>query len=179
MHSPHRARDSVAGIIIVIISQMKKAKLELCPSPSGWLTVTNASLIHPTHQLYTGQRSPERQEAAEAPLHVQYEDTPQHSVLIVSVFPLTLWEQEAACHYAFSHCCYVWLSCILFCGNGQIMWSTMKQWWENADMRTNCFPLHVCCIHLKSRNDVNIYITDCDQINVFPSDQANLTDCQR
>lgn len=71
-----RVRDSVAGnagiiiAIIVIISQMRRAKLELCPSPSGWLTVTNSSLIHSTHQLYTGQRSPERQEVAKDPLHV-------------------------------------------------------------------------------------------------------------
>lgn len=53
--------------IIAIISQMRGAKLELCPSPSGRLTVTNSSFIHSTHQLYTGQRRPERQEAAEAP----------------------------------------------------------------------------------------------------------------
>jgi len=66
--------------IIVIISQMRRAKLELCPSPSGWLTVTNSSLIHSTHELYTGQRSPERQEAARAPLstcrpQLQHKDT--------------------------------------------------------------------------------------------------------
>ena len=54
--------------IIVIISQMRKAKLEFCPSQSDSLTVTNSSLIHSTHQLYTGQRSPERQDAAKAPL---------------------------------------------------------------------------------------------------------------
>lgn len=49
---------------VVIIIQMRGAKLEPCPSPSGWLTVTNSSLIHPDHQLYTGQRRPERQEEA-------------------------------------------------------------------------------------------------------------------
>lgn len=60
----------IISAIIVIISQMRGAKLELCPFPSGQLTVTNSSFIHSTHQLYTGQRRPERQEAAEAPLHV-------------------------------------------------------------------------------------------------------------
>lgn len=50
--------------IIVIISQMRGAKLELCPSPSSWLTVTNSSFIHYAHHLSTGQR---RQEPAESP----------------------------------------------------------------------------------------------------------------
>lgn len=89
MHGPRpsagQCRRRSAGIIIasvVIISQMRRAKLELCPSPSGWLTVTNSSLIHSTHQLYTGQRSPERQEAAKAPLptchpQTQHTDTSQ------------------------------------------------------------------------------------------------------
>lgn len=74
--SPGECRRRKTGIIIttiiVIISQMRRAKLELCPSPSGWLTVTNSYLIHSIHQLYTGQRSPERQEAAKASLHVSF-----------------------------------------------------------------------------------------------------------
>lgn len=72
-HRPRRSHGrsrSIIITIIVIISQMRRAKLELCLSPSGWLTVTNSSLIHSTHQLYTGQRSPVRQEAVKAPLHV-------------------------------------------------------------------------------------------------------------
>lgn len=59
--------------IIVIISQMRGAKLELCPSPSSWLTVTNSSFIHYAHHLSTGQR---RQEPAESPpLHRGLEGT--------------------------------------------------------------------------------------------------------
>lgn len=57
---PGRRGGRSWGIVVIII-QMRRAKLELCPSPSGWLTVTNSSLIHPNHQLYTGQRRPERQ----------------------------------------------------------------------------------------------------------------------
>lgn len=95
MHGPHRARDSVAGntgiiiTIIVIISQMRRAKLELCPSPSGCLTVTNSSLIHSTHQLYTGQRSPERQEAAKAPLHVSSPTAAQRRITALCAQPLS------------------------------------------------------------------------------------------
>lgn len=84
---PGQSRGRNTGIIItiiVIISQLRRVKLELCPSPSGSLTVTKSSLIHSTHQLYTGQRSPERQEAAKAPLHVstrlQHEHTLQCSM---------------------------------------------------------------------------------------------------
>lgn len=125
MHGPGRVRNSVVEeniiiiAIIVIISQMRRAKLELCPSPSGWLTVTNSSLIHSTHQLYTGQRSPERQEAAKAPLHVSSPTAAQRrsaalcaQPLIVNVLFQSLWEQRTACHHAFSHCCYVRMSCI-------------------------------------------------------------------
>lgn len=70
---------SIIVTIFVIISQMRRAKLELCPSPSGWLTVTNSSLTHSTHQLYTGQRSPERQEAAKAPLDVSTQLQHKHT----------------------------------------------------------------------------------------------------
>ncbi|CAB1455077.1 unnamed protein product [Pleuronectes platessa] len=48
MHDPGRVQDTAVEAarassfiiiaIIVIISQMRRAKLELCPSPSGWLT---------------------------------------------------------------------------------------------------------------------------------------------
>lgn len=39
------------GIVAIIIIQMRTAKLEPCPSPSGWLTVTNSSLIHPQSSI--------------------------------------------------------------------------------------------------------------------------------
>lgn len=88
--------------IIVIISQMRGAKLELCPSPSGRLTVTNSSFIHSTHQLYTGQRRPERQEAAPrvtAPLSPTAAQKTHHSalclaviIIIIDVLLPSLWE---------------------------------------------------------------------------------------
>lgn len=100
--------------IIVIISQMRRAKLELCPSPSGCLTVTNSSLIHFTHQLYTGQRSTERQgvvvrggwgckgpslrAAPNCGANAPHSAPP--SALMVSVFFQSLWEQETSCHHA-------------------------------------------------------------------------------
>ncbi len=94
MHSPSspeqcRGRNTGIIIIIVIISQMRRAKLELCPSPSGWLTVTHSSLIHPTHQLYTGQRSPERQEAAKASLHVSAPTAAQRHIAALRAQPLS------------------------------------------------------------------------------------------
>lgn len=90
--SPGLRRRRNTGIIItisVIISQMRRAKLELCPSPSGWLTVTNSSLIHSTHQLYTGQRSPERQEAAKASLHVSSPTAAQRHITALCAQPLS------------------------------------------------------------------------------------------
>lgn len=75
-HGPGRRRGRGGGIVAIII-QMRRAKLELCPSPSGWLTVTNSSLIHPNHQLYTGQRRPERQEEALSASQLQRGGSPQ------------------------------------------------------------------------------------------------------
>lgn len=80
---------SIIITIIVIISQMRRAKLELCLSPSGWLTVTNSSLIHSTHQLYTGQRSPERQEATKAVLHVSSPTAARRHVAALCAQPLS------------------------------------------------------------------------------------------
>lgn len=77
-HGPGQ-RDGRGWGIVVIIIQMRRAKLELCPSPSGWLTVTNSSLIHPNHQLYTGQRRPERQEEAQSASQWQRRGSAQHS----------------------------------------------------------------------------------------------------
>lgn len=83
-------------ITVIIISQMRRAQPELCPSSSGWLTVTNSSLIHSAHQLYTGQRIPERQEAAETLFNVCHLKLQHKSTLHRSVFsPYHRWPPPA------------------------------------------------------------------------------------
>lgn len=82
--------------MVVIIIQMRRAKLELCPSPSGWLTVTNSSLIHPDHQLYTGQRRPERQEEAQSAARRSARRSSQGSALLISVLLLSSCHRRSA-----------------------------------------------------------------------------------
>lgn len=96
---PGRRGGRSRGIVVIII-QMRRAKLELCPSPSGWLTVTNSSLIHPNHQLYTGQRRPERQGEAECIPTAAPRLIPSHRRP-----PSVSVRQEAARHRACSRCC--------------------------------------------------------------------------
>lgn len=109
---PGRRGGRSWGIVVIII-QMRRAKLELCPSPSGWLTVTNSSLIHPNHQLYTGQRRPERQGEAECIPTAAPRLSPSHRRP-----PSVSVRQEAARHRACSRCCSARTSWIWPCGSG-------------------------------------------------------------
>lgn len=80
---PWKKRQGIAVPIVVIISQMRRAKLELCPSPSGWLTVTNSSLIPLIN--YTQAKGALRGRRLRRPLstchpRLQHKDTMQRSV---------------------------------------------------------------------------------------------------
>lgn len=92
--------------ITVIISQMRRAKIELCPFPSGWLTVISSSFIHCAHHFSPGQRRPERQEAVELPPRNRGLKGAVLCTGVSSASSVSLREsrEEAACHTAMPAC---------------------------------------------------------------------------
>lgn len=174
---PGRRGGRSWGIVVIII-QMRRAKLELCPSPSGWLTVTNSSLIHPNHQLYTGQRRPERQEEAECIPTAARRLSPSHWRP-----PSVCVRQEAACHHARSRGCSAQTS-VLYLAVRLRLDPTRHDVMTGECRPENklSFPLRARCIHFNSRSDVSIYIPRCNLISrkkQSEQSEPELTDSRR